>query len=169
MREVVLPEEIRQCPVCSKHGFQARKAGLGGSWGGGGIRFLYVCSQCDHREVIECASSRRSTALSGFTLGLLGVAMGFLLEAPGNSIIALLLIGLGGYAFWAGQFALARHAPVVGAVKKPRLSVPVEESLYVSAEEEAKGAVRNRQTAYLIYGIAGLTLFYCLYELFWLA
>nr|WP_321444171.1 hypothetical protein [uncultured Cohaesibacter sp.] len=165
MPDIRLPKKIRQCPACHQHGFQAQRAGLGGSWGGQGIRFLYVCSFCDHREVIESEATRRSVALSGIVLVLLGLGLSALLDAPGNGIVAFLLIGLGGFAIWTGYFAFDRRAPVVGLVKGEKPPVPIEETLYASAQEAAKGALRNRQVIYFVYGIAVLTLFYCLYEL----
>ncbi len=165
MSDITLPGEIRQCPACHQDGFQAQRAGLGGSWGGQGIRFLYVCSFCDHSEVIESEATRRSIALSGIVLVLLGLGLSVLLDAPGNDIVSFLLIGLGGLAIWSGYFAFNRRAPVVGLVKGEKPPVPIEETLYTSAQEAEKGALRNRQVTYAVYGIAGLTLLYFLYEL----
>ena len=165
MEQVTLPLETRQCPQCMAATFKARRAGRGGSWGGQGLHYLYQCNDCGYSALVESVPSRDNEVLSGIILTAIGALMFFILDAPGNGIVAMLLIALGAFAIWHGRFDLEQRAPVVEVFQGEEQLVPIENVLFASDEEAVVNAVRNLKTSYIIYGIAALTLFYCLFEL----
>lgn len=165
MATVSLPGEMRQCPNCGADQFKARRATRGGSWAGQGVRFLYQCSDCKHQELIESATSQSGIALSGLLLLAFGLGAAFILDAPGNLIAAVVLGLLGGFVVWQGVFSFDRKAPIVASSTGEAVSVPIEDSIFRSVEEEKAHKRHNRWLVMVVYGLAGLTLLYCFYEL----
>ncbi|WP_319530499.1 hypothetical protein [uncultured Cohaesibacter sp.] len=168
MSEAVrLPKEIRRCPNCAKDDFIARRATRGGGWGGQGIRALFECDSCGHKELLEGSSDRISQAISSALLLLLGLFTCWVMDPPGNLIVGLFLIALGGYTLFDSLFGRMRKMPVVGKRKGERLTVALEDEIFLTPEDKASARKRGRVISVVVLVALLLSVAFILWDLFY--
>ena len=163
-RSTLLPAETRRCRQCGDPGMRATRAGLGGGWGKTGLRHVYACPACGHEVILE----RRATDLFAIVSGLLivaGTAWIFFADAdtdPFEATVLALFLLLGGWAMIA-PLLTARRYPLSGTLPAGDVpTVPVEEHLYLSDGERARGERWERRATVIIFTIAAATVLFVL-------
>ena len=148
-----LSSETRRCPRCRDAAMRATRMGLGGGWSKTGVRFVFSCAGCGHETVLENRRTRRLTAIAG---GVLVIASVGLVLAIG-AVVAI-LFGLLGIGAIIVSLAPERRYPVTGHLPEDQIgSVEIEDFLYLSDDEKARGGKWQTRGQAAIYAVLALT------------
>ncbi len=141
---------------------RAMRVGLGGGWSKTGLRFVFSCPGCGHETVLENRRTRRSIAIAGVVLVIASVGL-----VLGTGAVVAILFGLLGIGAMVVSLAPERRYPVTGHLPEDQVgNVEVEEFLYLSDDEKARGEKWQTRGQVAIYAILALTAAWLAYSFF---